>query len=66
MLQAATCRAAWTLLAALLFAALAFARACRADFGALTVSGYADFRLIAPPRETAWLNGGLGQIPLWR
>src|SRR3569832_357468 len=30
--------------------------------GALSVSGYADFRLIAPPRETAWLNGGLSKF----
>src|ERR1700753_3472372 len=32
------------------------------EFGALGVSGYADFRLIAPPGETAWLNGGLSKF----
>ena len=32
------------------------------NFGDLSISGYADLRLIAPPREVAWLNGGLSKF----
>ena len=50
------------LLAAGLLAAASLPARAEQDFGALSVSGYADFRLIAPPRETAWLNGGLSKF----
>ncbi|HXR95218.1 MAG TPA: hypothetical protein VN718_05025 [Rhizomicrobium sp.] len=30
--------------------------------GALTVSGYGDFRALTSPSETAWLNGGLSKF----
>ncbi len=33
-----------------------------ADFGTLSFTGYADFRVLAPPPETAWLNGGLSKF----
>ena len=32
------------------------------NFGAFSISGYADLRLVAPPREVAWLNGGLSKF----
>jgi hypothetical protein len=51
------------LLAASLFcASLAGPARAEQEFGALGVSGYADFRLVAPPSETAWLNGGLSKF----
>jgi len=51
------------LLAASFFLA-SFAVPARAeqDFGPLGVSGYADFRVIASPQETSWLNGGLSKF----
>ncbi len=54
----------WPRALGLLAAMLLAATPVRAeqDFGALSVSGYADFRLVAPPRETAWLNGGLAKF----
>ena len=33
-----------------------------AQSDALTISGYGDFRAIAAPSETAWLNGGLSKF----
>ena len=59
MLKGVTCRCGVALLAVLIAAGGAHADE---NFGALSVSGYADFRLIAPPRETAWLNGGLSKF----
>lgn len=32
------------------------------EWGALTVTGYGDFRAIASPSEAAWLNGGLSKF----
>jgi hypothetical protein len=32
------------------------------DLGALTISGYGDFRALTSPSETAWLNGGLSKF----
>ncbi len=50
------------LLAAGLLVAASLPARAEQDFGALSVSGYADFRLVDPPRETAWLNGGLSKF----
>ncbi len=61
MLKGATCRFGWALLAVLIAAGGAPVQA-EENFGALSVSGYADFRAIAPPREAAWLNGGLSKF----
>jgi hypothetical protein len=55
-------RFGWTLLAATLLAAVGLPAQAEENFGALSVSGYADFRLVAPPRETQWLNGGLSKF----
>ena len=49
------------LLAALVFFQRVPARA-EIDLGPLTVSGYGDFRAIASPSQTAWLNGGLSKF----
>jgi hypothetical protein len=62
MLKGVTYRFGWTLLAAALLAVLGAPAHAEQDFGALSVSGYADFRAIAPPREVAWLNGGLAKF----
>jgi hypothetical protein len=32
------------------------------EMGSLTLSGYGDFRVLASPSETAWLNGGLSKF----
>lgn len=32
------------------------------ELGALTLSGYGDFRAIASPRQASWLNGGLSKF----
>ena len=61
MLKGATYRFGWTLLAAALLAVMGVPAHAEQNFGALSVSGYADFRLVAPPREVAWLNGGLSK-----
>jgi hypothetical protein len=62
MLEGVTYRFGWALLAAALFAAVGVPAHAEENFGALSVSGYADFRLVAPPREIAWLNGGLSKF----
>ena len=62
MLKGATYRFGWTLLAAALLAVMGVPAHAEQNFGALSVSGYADFRLVAPPREVAWLNGGLSKF----
>jgi hypothetical protein len=62
MLKGITYRLAWTLLVAALLAAISASARAEENFGAFSVSGYADFRLIAPPREIAWLNGGLSKF----
>src|SRR5579872_4533335 len=62
MLKGPTCRSVWRLLAAMLFAALAAPAHADVDLGNLSLSGYADFRAVAPPSETAWLNGGLSKF----
>ena len=62
MLKGVTYRFRWTLLAAALLAVLGSPAHAEQDFGALSVSGYADFRAVAPPREVAWLNGGLSKF----
>jgi hypothetical protein len=62
MLKGPTYRSAWTLLAAILFAALGLPAHADVQLGDLSLSGYADFRVIAPPSETAWLNGGLSKF----
>src|SRR5580658_8303350 len=49
------------LLATLLLAQRAPAHA-NIDLDAFTFSGYGDFRAIASPSETAWLNGGLSKF----
>lgn len=46
-----------SLLAALAFACCAKAQAVDFDF-----QGYADFRLVVPPGERSWLDGGLGKL----
>jgi len=61
MLKEVTCRCALALLA-ILIAAGSMPAWADENFGALSLSGYADFRVIAPPRETAWLNGGLSKF----
>jgi hypothetical protein len=50
------------LAASFVFGSFAGPARAEQDFGALGVSGYADFRIIAPPSETAWLNGGLSKF----
>src|ERR1700744_1903401 len=50
------------LAASFLFVSFAGPARAELEFGALGVSGYADFRLVAPPSETAWLNGGLSKF----
>ncbi|MEO7054351.1 MAG: hypothetical protein ABI191_05205 [Rhizomicrobium sp.] len=60
MLEGVTYWSGLALLAALLFGA-APAHA-EENFGDLSISGYADLRIIAPPREVAWLNGGLSKF----
>lgn len=62
MSRGVTCRGVWTLLAVTLFAALGMPARADENFGSLSVSGYADFRLVAPPSETQWLNGGLSKF----
>ena len=62
MSRGVTGRRVWALLAAILFALLGQPAHAEESFGALSISGYADFRLIAPPPETAWLNGGLSKF----
>ena len=61
MLRGVACRRGLALLAILIAGGRAPAWA-EENLGAISVSGYADFRLIAPPRETAWLNGGLSNF----
>ena len=55
-------RGVWVLLAAALFAAPGFSARAEETLGAFSVSGYADFRAVAPPSETSWLNGGLSKF----
>ena len=50
------------LLAASLLGAMARGARAEESFGDLSFSGYADFRAVAAPRETAWLNGGLSKF----
>ena len=50
------------LLAAALLAIPVASAQAEESFGALGVSGYVDFRLIAPPSQTAWLNGGISKF----
>ena len=51
---------------AVLLAALLLAQRLPAhadiDLGAVTLSGYGDFRALASPSERAWLNGGLSKF----
>jgi len=61
MLKGVTYRRGLALLA-ILIAAYSLPAHADENFGALSVSGYADFRVIAPPHETAWLNGGLSKF----
>ena len=61
MLEGVTYRSGLALLAGLSRGSIVPARA-EENFGDLSVSGYADFRLVAPPREIAWLNGGLSKF----
>ena len=53
----------WALLAAILFLAspVPAARALNLTDN-FSTSGYADFRVVAPPSETSWLSGGLGKF----
>src|SRR5262249_12282623 len=62
MLRGVTCRRMCALLAAILFVVLGLPAHADVDIGDLSLSGYADFRVIAPPSEAAWLNGGLSKF----
>jgi hypothetical protein len=62
MLRGVTYLFGLALLVATLLAAVGVSAHAEENYGDLSVSGYADFRLIAPPRETAWLNGGLSKF----
>lgn len=62
MLKGVTYRSGLALLAALLFAGAGVPAHAEENFGDLSISGYADLRVIAPPREVAWLNGGLSKF----
>jgi hypothetical protein len=62
MLKGVTYRSGLALLAALVGAAAIAPAHAEENFGDLSLSGYADFRLVAPPREAAWLNGGLSKF----
>ena len=46
-------------LTAILFVALGIPAARALDFSA---TGYADFRVVAPPSQASWLSGGLGKF----
>jgi hypothetical protein len=41
--------------------AVAASTASAADLVGLEFHGFADYRLVAPPSETSWVNGGLGK-----
>ncbi len=62
MLKGVTYRSGLALLAALLFVGVGMPAHAEENFGDLSISGYADLRVIAPPREVAWLNGGLSKF----
>src|ERR1700761_2417515 len=62
MLKGVTYRSGLSLLVAIVFAAVGAPARAEVNFGDLSLSGYADFRAIAPPREVAWLNGGLSKF----
>jgi hypothetical protein len=53
----------WALLAAILFIASPVPAARALDLtDNFSATGYADFRVVAPPAETSWLSGGLGKF----